>query len=103
MPVRARYYTDPASAESWGAEPSLRKLMVDFGPDLSFQYVMGGLAREYGEPPVLAWLAATEGSGMPVDPLVWRDVPISSTYPTFIAGKAPARPARHGRNRDPCA
>jgi putative protein-disulfide isomerase len=99
MPVRVRYYTDPACAESWAAEPSLRRLMVDFGPDLSFQYVMGGLAREYPEPPVLDWLAATEGSGMPVDPLIWRDGPIASTYPACMAVKAAAEQADDGGYR----
>jgi putative protein-disulfide isomerase len=90
MPVRARYYTDPASADSWAAEPALRALMVEFGPDLSFEYVMGGLAREYGEPPVTDWLAASDRSGMPVDPLLWRDGPIGSSYPACMAVKAAA-------------
>jgi putative protein-disulfide isomerase len=90
MPVRARYYTDPACAASWAAEPALRALMVEFGPDLSFEYVMGGLAREYGEPPVMGWLAASDQSGMPVDPLLWRDGPIGSSYPACMAVKAAA-------------
>src|SRR3954471_15045885 len=99
MPVRVRYYTDPACPESWAAEPSLRTLMVEFGPDLSFRYVMGGLAREYREPPVLDWLAATEGSGMPVDPLIWRGGPLDSTYPACMAVKAAADQAGDGGYR----
>ncbi len=47
MAVRVRYYTDPADSASWAAEPMRRALMVEFGKDLSFTYVMGGLARDY--------------------------------------------------------
>src|SRR3954471_9922709 len=99
MAARVRYFTDPACAESWAAEPALRTLMVEFGPDLSFEYVMGGLAREYGEPPVMGWLAAPHRSGMPVDPLLWRDGPIGSSYPACMAVKAAAEQAddRGGR------
>ena len=99
MPARVRYYTDPACAESWAFEPAIRRLMVDFGPDLSFTYVMGGLAREYHDPPVMGWLAATDGSGMPVDPLLWREGPIASTYPACMAVKAAAEQAADGGYR----
>jgi predicted DsbA family dithiol-disulfide isomerase len=99
MPVRVRYYTDPACAESWAAEPALRALMVEFGPDLSFEYVMGGLAREYGEAPVMNWLAASDRSGMPVDPLLWRDGAIGSSYPACMAVKAAAEQAADGGGR----
>src|SRR4051794_5057121 len=99
MPVRVRYFTDPASAESWAAEPALRALMVEFGPDLSFEYVMGGLAREYAAPPVMSWLAASDRSAMPVDPLLWRDGPIGSSYPACMAVKAAAGQAADGGYR----
>jgi predicted DsbA family dithiol-disulfide isomerase len=99
MPVRVRYYTDPASAESWAAEPAVRELMVEFGPDLSFQFVMGGLAREYETPPLVSWLAAADHSGMPVDPLIWRDGPIASSYPACMAVKAAAEQAEDGGYR----
>ena len=99
MPVRVHYYTDPACAESWAAEPAVRQLMVDFGADLSFQFVMGGLAREYETPPLLGWLAAADRSGMPVDPLLWRDGPIASTYPACMAVKAAAEQADDGGYR----
>jgi len=44
MTVHVQYFTDPACSASWAAEPIVRKLMVEFGPDLSFRPVMGGLA-----------------------------------------------------------
>jgi predicted DsbA family dithiol-disulfide isomerase len=99
MPVRVRYYTDPACAESWAAEPALRALMVEFGPDLSFEFVMGGLAREYGAPPVMSWLAASDRSGMPVDPLLWRDGAIGSSYPACMAVEAAAEQAADAGGR----
>jgi hypothetical protein len=66
---------------------------VEFGADLSITYVMGGLAREYEAPyehRVMAWLEQADRSGMPFDPLLWRDGPIRSTYPACIAVKAAA-------------
>jgi predicted DsbA family dithiol-disulfide isomerase len=91
MPVSVRYYTDPACSSSWAAEPALRKLMVEFGADLSFTYVMAGLARQYeGDPSrhVSRWLDDAERSGMPVDPRLWLEEPIASTYPACMAVKA---------------
>jgi predicted DsbA family dithiol-disulfide isomerase len=93
VPVRLRYHTDPACPASWGAEPLLRRLMTEFGADLSITYVMGGLAREYEAPyesRVREWLRHAEHSGMPFDPLLWTDGPIRSTYPACIAVKAAA-------------
>jgi putative protein-disulfide isomerase len=93
VPVRLRYYTDPACPASWAAEPAVRRLLVEFGADLSITYVMGGLARGY-EPPyearVREWLEHADRSGMPFDPLLWTEGPIRSTYPACIAVKAAA-------------
>jgi protein-disulfide isomerase-like protein with CxxC motif len=47
MPVEVRYYSDPACPWSWGTEPKLLRLMWEFGDQLRFVWVMGGLAREY--------------------------------------------------------
>jgi hypothetical protein len=44
------YFTDPADAASWAAEPSLRRLLWEFGADLPITYVMGGLARDFDLP-----------------------------------------------------
>jgi putative protein-disulfide isomerase len=96
MPVRARYYTDPACSASWGAEPALRRLMVEFGSSLRIEYVMGGLSREYvGDLGWLVreWLDASARSGMPIDPRLWTEGPIGSTYPACMAVKAAAEQA----------
>jgi predicted DsbA family dithiol-disulfide isomerase len=94
MPVQVRYYTDPACSSSWAFEPSLRRLMVEFGADLSFTYVMGGLAREYDAAAhawlLRHWLDRAGRSPMPIDPRLWTEAPISSTYPACMAVKAAA-------------
>lgn len=61
--------------------------MVEFGDELDFTFVMGGLARAM-EPEVEDWLEVMSATGMPLDPLGWRDGPISSTYPACTAVKA---------------
>jgi predicted DsbA family dithiol-disulfide isomerase len=91
MPVHVRYYTDPACPVSFGNEPLIRKLMVEFGEDVHFTYVMGGLARTIeGDPAprVREWLDVSERTGMPVDPRLWLEGPIHSTYPACMAVKA---------------
>jgi predicted DsbA family dithiol-disulfide isomerase len=93
VPVRLRYHTDPACPASWAAEPVLRRLQVEFGADLSITYVMGGLARGYEAPyesRVREWLDASDRSGMPVDPRLWFEGPLGSTYPACMAVKAAA-------------
>ncbi len=100
-----RYYTDPACPWSWANEPAVRRLMVEFGDSLSWTYVMGGLARDYGkghEDPeaghggkqgvypglVTHWLDVADEGGMPIDPRLWTEGPIVSTYPACMAVKA---------------
>ena len=93
MPVRLRCHTDPACPVSWGAEPVIRRLQVEFGAGISITYVMGGLAREYEAPyeaRVMEWLDTSDRSGMPVDPRLWSEGPIASTYPACMAVKAAA-------------
>jgi predicted DsbA family dithiol-disulfide isomerase len=102
VPVRLRYHTDPACPASWAVEPALRRLLVEFGADLSITYVMGGLSREYAaphEPRLLDWLDHADRSGMPVDPRLWTEGPIRSTYPACMAVKAAAEqgPEAEGR------
>jgi putative protein-disulfide isomerase len=110
VPVRARWYTDPASSHSWAQEPALRKLMVEFAADVEITYVMGGLARDYTqgyedapagiggrrgvfEGLLFHWLDVAEQSGMPFDPRLWLENPIATTYPACMAVKAAAEQA----------
>ena len=107
MPVEVRYYTDPGCPWSWGSEPKLRRLMWEFGDELRFSWVMGGLARAYGSAyrdsesrvgsgadcfsDLMAhWLDVSAESGMPIDARLWSRNPIASTYPACQAVKAAA-------------
>ena len=72
--------------------------MVEFANSLSWTYVMGGLAREYDAQAVRTeqvgeWLDAADESGMPFDPRLWTEGPISSTFPACMAVKAAAEQA----------
>jgi putative protein-disulfide isomerase len=107
MPVEVRYYTDPGCSWSWGAEPMIRRLLWEFGDQLRFVWVMGGLARQYGPDyrdeeggigsgsdcfaDLMAhWLEVGAETGMPIDPRLWTQNPIASTYPACQAAKAAA-------------
>jgi predicted DsbA family dithiol-disulfide isomerase len=102
LPVRARYYTDPACSASWAAEPRLRALLSEFGAEVEITYVMGGLAREYAgdlSRLVIEWLDAADRSGMPLDPRLWHDGPLRSTFPACMAVKAAAEQGREAAGR----
>ena len=72
--------------------------MVEFGDELEFTYLMGGLARE-AEPEVEEWLEIMSETGMPMDPLMWTESMISSTYPACMAVKAAQEQATDGGYR----
>jgi putative protein-disulfide isomerase len=102
MSVSARYFTDPASSASWAAEPMLRRMLVEFGSNLSITYVMGGLAREFPAVPtplVGEWLDDAERSGMPLDPRLWLEAPLKSSYPACMAVKAAAEQGPEAEER----
>lgn len=105
MPATARFYTDPACPWSWAAEPALRRLMWEFEGELAFVWVMGGLARDFGDEYsdfqcgvapgqdcfaawMSKWLLVAAESGMPHDPRIWTESPLGSTYPACLAVKA---------------
>ncbi len=77
--------------------------MVEFGEDLEWTFVMGGLARDYGpadhDSMVRHWLEASDESGMPTDPLAWFETPLSSTYPACRAVKAAQEQGRDAAYR----
>ena len=68
--------------------------MVEFGDNVSWTYVMGGLARDYTNTPdarakrLAEWLDVAERGGMPIDPRLWRDAAIGSSYPACMAVEA---------------
>lgn len=103
MAVRVACVTDPACAWSWALEPVARALLVEFGDEVEWTFVMGGLARRI-EPAardarVRDWLEASAASGMPVDPLGLYEAPLGSTYPACMAVKAAQEQSADGGAR----
>jgi putative protein-disulfide isomerase len=105
--VEVRYYSDPACTWSWAAEPALRRIIFEFEGELDFVWAMGGLARHFGSayrdseagvgtgPDCFAdlmshWLNVAGRTGMPCDPRLWTEAPISGTFPACIAVEAAA-------------
>ncbi len=92
--VKVAYHTDPACPWSWGLEPVVRKLMLEFAGKLEWTFVMGGLGRSLPRDPasraqmIEEWLRASADTLAPVDPLVWAEGGIDSTYPACMAVKA---------------
>jgi predicted DsbA family dithiol-disulfide isomerase len=82
-------------------------LTFEFEGELSFVWAMGGLARRFGSayrdseaqigrgPDCFAdlmshWLNVAGRTGMPCDPRLWTEAPISGTFPACIAVEAAA-------------
>jgi predicted DsbA family dithiol-disulfide isomerase len=89
--VPVHYFSDPACPQSWGYEPNVRKLTVEFGDSLDWRLVMGGLGRDYSgheKGALVRWVEDADEIEMPLDPLLWKESPISSSYPACIAVKA---------------
>jgi predicted DsbA family dithiol-disulfide isomerase len=89
--VPVHYFTDPACPISWGYEPEMRRLALEFGDSLAWELVMGGLGRDYEgheKGALVRWVEDAAAIEMPIDPLLWKENPISSTYPACIAVKA---------------
>src|SRR5215213_4757170 len=111
--VMVSYHTDPACPWSWSAEPVVRKLMTEFGDALRWRFVMGGLARDLapGESPAAPlpaearaglmdeWLRVSARTDAPLDPLIWVESPLRTTYPACMAVKAAAEQAADGGYR----
>jgi putative protein-disulfide isomerase len=103
--VSVKYYTDPVCPWSWAAEPSIRKLMAQFGERLRWTFVMAGLARDFKQGAtggseqqlraelIREWLEVAHEAGVPLDPLLWVESPIGSSYPACMAVKAAAEQA----------
>jgi putative protein-disulfide isomerase len=99
--VYAYFYTDPACPWSWALQPVLRRLAVEFEGDFELRPVMGGLAREFGDPLALAreWLDAGAAGGMPVDPRLWLESPPASSFPACLAVEAAGEQGRDRQAR----
>ncbi|MDW8797619.1 DsbA family protein [Staphylococcus pseudoxylosus] len=89
------YVTDPMCSHCWAFEPTLNKLLVQYGHLFNFQMVMGGLLEEWGEGPIDPangifkpadvtphWQEVGQYSRMPIDGTIMEIDPVQSSYPT---------------------
>ncbi len=95
--VKVIYFTDPICSSCWGIEPQLRRLKLEYGTDVEFEYHMGGLLPDWSynsggisKPSDVAhhWDEVSQYYNMPIDGDVWLQDPLNSSYPPSIAFKA---------------
>lgn len=102
------YYTDPFSCWSWCNEPKVRKLQLEFGNQLEWRFVMGGLLDASGaDNPALMqervaeiiddWQMLQHEQGMPLVPDLWHKNPPKTT---LVACKAVKAAAKQGSNTE---
>src|SRR5690606_3154762 len=96
-PIRVIYYTDPICSSCWGIEPQLRKLKLEYGHLVDFEYRMGGLLRDWNyndgiitksEDVAQHWDDVSYYFQMPINGDIWLEDPLHSSYPPSIAFKA---------------
>ena len=95
--IKVLYFTDPICSSCWGIEPQLKKLKLEYGAYLDFEYRMGGLLPDWSynsggisKPSDVAhhWDEVSGHYDMPIDGDVWLEDPLDSSYPPSIAFKA---------------
>jgi putative protein-disulfide isomerase len=91
------YVTDPICSHCWAMEPAWRKLLFHYGAHVSYRHIYGGLLPNWNgfadaangirEPRDIAphWAEVAEHYGQPIDPSVWLNDPLDSSYPASIA------------------
>ncbi|HEY4111939.1 DsbA family protein [Puia sp.] len=98
--VRIQYFTDPVCSTCWIVQPALRKIIQEYGRNLNISYHMGGLLPSWEtirgsirspEDAARHWEEAALKYQMPINPMVWKDDPLSSSFPPSIAFKAAQR------------
>jgi putative protein-disulfide isomerase len=73
--------------------------MVEFADRLEWTFIMGGLGRSLPREPaaraafVEKWLDVSAETQAPLDPRIWFDSPLTSTYPACMAVRAAAEQA----------
>ncbi|MBX7162267.1 MAG: DsbA family protein [Saprospiraceae bacterium] len=96
--IKLIYFTDPICSSCWAIEPQLKKLKLEFGEHIVFDYHMGGLLPSWdiynsggiSKPSDVAshWDEVSSYYQMPIVGDVWLQDPLSSSYPPSIAFKA---------------
>jgi predicted DsbA family dithiol-disulfide isomerase len=97
-PLVIHVFIDPLCSKSWGAEPLLRKLEIEFSNDLQIEYHMVGMLRsmeEFGSRQLSKaaefareWRQDSTNYQMPIEANVWVEDAPHSSYPPSIAYRA---------------
>lgn len=95
--ITITYYTDPICSSCWGIEPQIRRLKLEYGDVITFNYHTGGLLPDWSynsggisKPSDVAhhWDKVSLYYDMPIDGDIWLENPLNSSYPPSIAFKA---------------
>ncbi|MCW2118641.1 DsbA family protein [Flavobacterium sp. 7A] len=97
-PLKITYFTDPICSTCWVIQPVLRKLKLEYGNYLNFEYLMGGLLPSWDNytrgriknatDVAKHWEEVSKEHNTPLDGDIWIDDPLDSSYPPSIAFKA---------------
>ncbi|MFQ3852852.1 DsbA family protein [Staphylococcus sp. 2S1] len=95
------YVTDPMCSHCQAFEPTLNKLLVQYGHLFNFQMVMGGLLEAWGDGPIDPangiykpadvtphWQEVGNYSRMPIDGTIMEIDPVQSSFPASRLYKA---------------
>lgn len=97
--IQVLYFTDPICSTCWIIQPLLRKLILEYGKYVNIEYCMGGLLPSWdeynskgkiGNPNDAAkhWEEVCAFHEMPLDGDIWKEDPLTSSYPPSTAFKA---------------
>ncbi len=98
--VRLQYFTDPICSTCWIVQGALGKIVSEYGHNLDISYHMGGLLPSWEtirgkirspEDAALHWEEAASKYQTPINSMVWRDDPLTSSFPPSVAFKAAQR------------
>ncbi len=94
-PIEVYMFVDPLCPECWALEPTLKKLLIEYGRYFSIKHVLSGrLAtlnmgkRQNYENIADLWEKTASRSGMSCDGNLWFENPISSPHLASVAIKA---------------
>lgn len=97
--IKVAFYTDPLCCWSWAFERHWRQLLENYGSQITYDYVMGGLIPRwdnYHDPlnavskPIQmgpVWMHASEVTHVKMKHSIWITDPPHSSYPPSIAFK----------------
>jgi 2-polyprenyl-6-methoxyphenol hydroxylase-like FAD-dependent oxidoreductase/predicted DsbA family dithiol-disulfide isomerase len=96
--IQVLYFTDPICSTCWIIQPTLRKLKLEYDNYVNIEYCMGGLLpswEKYNGTAIVKpadaakhWDEVGAAYDMPLDGDIWREDPLTSSYPPSIAFKA---------------